>query len=428
MQNRLAAILLILVLHSALHNASGQKMVNSPFGRFNLGTIEPAGSFRSLGMGGTSTAVRDNNSVYFSNPASYSSFDTNSFVFDFGLDYGINILTDDTSRYFSDDINFDHLLIGFPVGRRFGVATGIIPFSNGYYSISETVLEGDPDFDPVTGAYTELHSGNGGITNFFAGTGVRLTKNLSAGINMTLLFGQIRRINQFYFADYGSTYHNNSTEKLQLNGMNLDYGLQYSASIKKDYFINAGVSMSSGKKYKSNYEKIVYRYNYYGATDTLSRMVDSSGVFLPGTVRIGLAFGKKNKLTVAFDYVSTKWTAATLHGSEGYLADTKSLLLGVEFIPDKFSNYSYLKRIEYRIGTHIEDNYLMLNGEQIKEIGVSIGIGLPMDRTFSFSKTNLFIDYTRKSGPGGLLHTENYFTMGASLNIYDFWFMKRKYD
>jgi hypothetical protein len=426
MQNRAAAILFTLLIFTAFNNASGQKMVNSPFARFNLGILEPAGSFRSLAMGGTGTAIRDNNSVYYTNPASYSSLDTNSFVFDFGIDYGINILTEDESRHISDDINFDHLLLGFPVLKGWGVAAGIIPFSNGYYKISDSVLEGDPGYDPITGEYTEYHIGNGGITSFFAGTGMRLFKGLSAGINMTLLFGSVNRVNQFDFADYSNAYNNNSTEKLQLNGLNLDYGIQYSISLKNNYFLNAGASISQGRKYKSRYETIAFRYNYYGATDTISRSADSSRVFIPGTVRMGLAFGKKNKLTAAFDYSFTNWSESTLRGGEGYLGNKRSMNFGIEYIPEKFSNYSYVRKIEYRIGAHIEDNYLVLNGDQIKEIGASFGIGLPLPR--SLSKVNLFIDYTKRSGSGELLHNENYFTMGASLNLYDFWFMKRKYE
>ena len=86
-----------------------------------------------------------------------------------------------------------------------------------------------------------------------------------------------------------------------------------------------------------------------------------------------------------------------------------------------------MRRVEYRIGGHIEDNYLIFNGEQVKEYGASIGIGLPMRPPFS--KTNVFFDFTRKYGtPGGNLHTENYFTMGVSLNLYDYWFFKRKYE
>jgi hypothetical protein len=83
--------------------------------------------------------------------------------------------------------------------------------------------------------------------------------------------------------------------------------------------------------------------------------------------------------------------------------------------------------VEYRIGGHVEDNYLIINGEQVKEFGASIGIGLPMRR--SLSKTNLFFDFTRKTGSTiNNLHTEKYYTMGISLNLYDFWFIKRKYD
>ena len=63
----------------------------------------------------------------------------------------------------------------------------------------------------LTGVRVVFHS-------FFAGSGLKLTKNLSAGVNMTLLFGSVRRINQFDFIDYLNVYHNNNTERLQLNG------------------------------------------------------------------------------------------------------------------------------------------------------------------------------------------------------------------
>jgi len=79
------------------------------------------------------------------------------------------------------------------------------------------------------------------------------------------------------------------------------------------------------------------------------------------------------------------------------------------------------------MGAHMGDNYLIINNEQIKEYGASIGLGLPMRRTFS--KVNLFLDFTKKTGSfENNLHNENYLTMGLSLNFYDYWFQKRKYD
>ena len=53
-----------------------------------------------MGGIGIGTSLRDNSSIFFSNPASYSSLDTNSFVFDFGLDYSKNILSDNVSDIF----------------------------------------------------------------------------------------------------------------------------------------------------------------------------------------------------------------------------------------------------------------------------------------------------------------------------------------
>jgi hypothetical protein len=427
MQNRLitwALVSLFLIPFSA----AGQKLVNSPFSRFNLGSLEPAGSFRSLGMGGASISMRDNTSIYYSNPASYSSLDTNSFVFDFGIDYSINILSEGSASFSSDDINFDHLIIGFPLGKGIGLAAGFVPLSNGYYKISEEITAGDPDYDEVTGPFTSSHQGEGGFTNFFLGSGINLNKNFSAGINLSMLLGQVKRINQINFVDFYNVYNNNSTEKLQLTGINLDYGLQYTKSFNKTYFINAGASLTSGKNYNSKYENIAFRYTAYSTIDTLSYVADNTTkTYLPGSIKLGISAGKKNKFTVGLDYVSTKWTKAKIPGAAGYLGDTQSLMFGVEFIPDKFSNFSYLKKVEYRLGSHIENNYLVIDQKQIKEYGITAGIGLPMPR--SLSKTNLFFDFTRKSGSiSDNPYYENFYTFGISLNLYDFWFVKRKYE
>ena len=100
---------------------------------------------------------------------------------------------------------------------------------------------------------------------------------------------------------------------------------------------------------------------------------------------------------------------------------------GIEFIPDKLSVYNYLDRVEYRLGGHVTDNYLVINGEQVKEFGISFGVGLPTKR--SWSKLNLFFDYNSRGGSlSNGLHRENIYSFGLSLNFYDYWFLKAKYD
>jgi hypothetical protein len=433
MQNKLILLFLIFLFSLSIIS-NGQKLVNDPFARFNLGAIEPAGSAKSLGMGGIGTALRDNNSVFIYNPASYSNIDTNSFVFDFGLDYSMNFIKNGGTRYKSDDLNFDHLIMGFPIKKGWGIVTGLVPVTSGYFKIYNEVLKSDPGYDPVTGTSYSTHTGEGGFNSFFVGTGIRIIKNLSVGVNMSVLFGKVSRSYLVNFVDFYNVYNNSTKENLQLNGINFDYGVQYSIPFKNNYFINAGASFTSGKNYKTNYDLLTTTYTAYGNRDTVSYISDSkTRTFIPETVRLGIAFGKKNKFTAGFDFNSTKWSASTIPGIPGYVADTKSYLFGIEFIPDKYSNYSFMKRLEYRLGFHKGDNYLIINGSQIKEYGASIGLGIPMSRTLtksnSLSRTNLFLDWTKKYGPSsGALPTENYFTFGISLNFYDFWFIKRKYE
>ena len=432
MQNKLIIVAFISLFLFA-SSAGGQKLINSPYSRFNIGSLNPAGSFRSLSMGGTGIAMRENNTIYFNNPASYSSFDTTSFIFDFGMDYSVIGLSDGAASYTSDDMNFNHLLMGFPISKGWGFATGLIPLSNGYYNLSKTIGEGDPGYDPLAGAVSSLHKGTGGFTNFFFGTGLNITKSLSAGANLTVLFGGVDRFNQFEFADYGNSFNQVSIEHLRINGLNLDYGLQYSANLKKDYFFTAGFSITSAKNYHSSVEKLDERYTIYISApyspDTLTYINNSSkdSTRLPRTMRFGLAFGKKDKFVAGIDYISSNWTKARIQGSDVAMANSKSLLMGIEYIPDKYSNDSYLSRIEYRLGAHFSDNYLMINGVQIKEYGFSCGLGLRMRR--SLSKTNIYFDYTRKNGDLSKgLPNENIYSIGVSLNLYDFWFIKRKYE
>jgi hypothetical protein len=427
MQNKLLAILLLTIC-TIPFTANGQKDVNSPYSRYNLGMLEPAGSFRSLGMGGIETGLRDNSSISISNPASYSSIDTTSFLFDFGIDYSMNYLSDGSSHFSSDDMNFDHLIMGFPLAKGFGISVGVVPFSNSYYKISGSVNEGDPEYNPSVGEYNSIHAGSGGLFNFFIGTGLKITKNFSFGVNMTVLTGELKRLNQVDFSDYYYVFNDNSTESIRMNGINFNYGLQYSASLKNNYYFNAGVSLNSSHSYNTEYSLLTFRYTGLNSTDTISYVSDDiTKTFIPGTLRAGISFGKKNKFMAGLDYVATNWSESKIPGSEGYAADTRALLAGLEYIPDKYSNYSFIHRLEYRAGGHIESNYVVINGEQVKEFGLTAGIGIPLRRTLS--KTNFFFDYTKRYGSSELdMHTERYFTFGVSLNLYDYWFLKRKYE
>jgi len=329
-------------------------------------------------------------------------------------------------------MNFHHFIIGFPISKGWGLSAGIVPYSNGYYNLYEQTTSDDNDYDPLTGEIYRTYRGSGGYNNVFLGSGLNITKNISAGVNLTVLFGQIQRSNSVSMLADNDLFNSNFNEVLSLKGINFDFGLQYTGKLKNNFFINGGISYTLGKKYESDYEVLNLRYlNYYlsqYSLDTLSyESVNNGEAFIPQTLRMGIAFGKKDLFVAGLDYLVTNWSEATLPGSTGYTADSKSLRFGIEFTPEKFASSGYLRAIDYRAGVHIADNYLIMNGSQLKEYGFSFGFGLPM--LGSISKTNIYFDYTKHHGSASAtLPEENIFSMGISINMYDYWFLKRKYD
>ena len=212
---------------------------------------------------------------------------------------------------------------------------------------------------------------------------MNITKYFSAGINMTLLFGNIRRLNEIDFTDYYYMFHSNTTEKIQLSGINLEYGAQLIAPLKSGYFIDAGIAYSSGKHYNFKNEQLGYLFSAYSTLDTLYYITNSDKAYLPGTFRAGISFGKRNKLTAGFDFSQTDWTEAVISSSGTSFGKSRSFSFGAEYIPEKYSNYSFVRRMEYRIGGHFDDTYLVVNGEPIKEYGLSISFGVPLSRTLA---------------------------------------------
>ena len=114
---------------------------------------------------------------------------------------------------------------------------------------------------------------------------------------MILLFGQVKRIISVILMTLLMYFSNNATEKLEMHGINFDYGLQYTASLKNNYFLNAGVSVTAGKITIPIMSNCAYKYTVYNTRDTISYIADdSTKTFIPGTLGLGFTFGKNKQI------------------------------------------------------------------------------------------------------------------------------------
>ncbi|NLE33968.1 MAG: hypothetical protein GX622_02595, partial [Bacteroidales bacterium] len=368
---------LVCLLALLTTGVAGQKNVHSPFARYGIGNLEQQGPFRMRAMGGISSGIRDNLSLNYLTPASYSSIDTASFIFDFGIDYGLNQLKGDGLKYTSQDMTFSHLMMGFPVMKGWGVTAAILPYANGSYDIGF-----ESPGDGVTGTIYEHHIGSGGYNRALLGTGFRPLPFLSVGVNGFFMFGEVTRVNDFLFTDDNNHFNTRKQGSSAINGLGYEASVQFMISSPENRFINAGITYTPAYDLKTNNNDLIVRYSNIRTTtmgfDTLTHTTLSTTSRMPGSLRAGFSLGQTDKLTAGADLVYTWWSKASIPGSYGEFTDALSLHAGAEYIPDRYSNYSFFDRMEYRMGCRYGESYTLFLGEKVKEYGITFGTGIPM--------------------------------------------------
>jgi len=423
---RLSLICLFALLAAGV---AGQKEISSPYARYGIGNLAPQGTFRTLAMGGISSGIRNSLTLNYLTPASYSSIDTASFIFDFGLDYSLTQLKEDDLSFYSQDINFSHLMLGFPIKKGWGFAAGLVPFSNGFYTISnQSAPEGSG-----TGSSDEIlesHRGSGGYNKVYLGSAYNFLNYFSAGLNAFVIFGEITRYNDFVFTTDNNYFNTRDKSTNSMTGIGYEASVQFMTPLTENRFFNAGLTFTPRYKLRTTNEDMIIRYSNVQtssyASDTLYQALSDTISHIPRSIRGGVSFGKTDKLTIGADILYSYWSEASLPGNYGTYANTLSLSGGAEYIPDKFSNYSFFDRVEYRIGGHYDESYALYNGTKVKGYGITFGAGIPLRK--SRSRFSLYVDLSSRGNPGNNLPKERTLSVGASLNLYDYWFLKAKYD
>jgi hypothetical protein len=122
---------------------------NSPYSRYGLGDVVPNTNIVNRGMGGVTAGYADFLSINFSNPASYSAFQT--IVEKTGkpvsgrvlLDVGVNIENrtlrspNQVAKFTTSNALFSYVHVGVPLRKNWGLSFGIKPLSRISYKIQQ---------------------------------------------------------------------------------------------------------------------------------------------------------------------------------------------------------------------------------------------------------------------------------------------------
>ncbi len=424
MRNMRSLSVLVLLLIVSGGMIQGQNALNSPYSRFGLGDISQQGFIRNMAMGGVTIGMRDARTIDYVNPAAFSARDSMSFIFDFSLQGMSNRLKTDDLSAKSSDINFRHMAMAFPVTRWLGASIGIAPYSTMSYStIEEETL-------PDIGLVQYNYQGSGGLSRFFLGTGISLKQRLSLGISLNYLFGNLERNTRIDFPEDAEAAETLMNYRLRAGGLYWSLGAQYTHPLGNDYTLTLGAMFEDATQVNST----VSRFNRYvlnptpssASIDTLLNESSREKISLPRNLGFGFSLGKKDHFTVGADYSMQQWPETVLPGVVDSLTHSQSFRFGMEYIPDAYSVSSYLATIRYRVGGYYNQSYLELRGEHINDFGISFGLGLPLPRT------NTTFNVAFRLGQRGSLTNnlirETYGALSFSLSLYDFWFIKYKFD
>lgn len=406
--------LLVVLLSLIIVSAQAQTFTNSPYSYYALGELEPSDYGRTSGMGGVGIGISSGQFLNRANPASLSSIDTLSFLFEVALSAKYTTYKTYNHGFTATNSGIKKLSVGFRLNHFWATSLGIAPYSNVGYNINQTgTIEG------TNQAYNTNYKGNGGLSQFYWANSFRLTHSLSVGVDASYIFGSITKSEEITSSGFAGYYSlsNNYTP----NSLYFDLGSQYHMKVNNwDYII--GVTGGF---------KTVLATAKYLTVETASTTASSD---IPTTVFNqtipafwGLGASMKSKSwTLAADYKVQYWGSLVNENSQHIYTNSRKIAFGVEYLPGISVPRFLYQRMVYQAGFHYDQSYLRLSGVNLDGYAVTVGVGIPGRRERSFMGMS-FEAGKRGSLSNGLIR-ENYYQINVSLSLNDVWFVRPKYQ
>ena len=393
---------------------------SSPYSRFGLGDLKSQFSpvFNSLGGGGF--AINDSKVINPFSPATYSSFESNSFLFSTGLNNElVNIESIDESQTLNN-LSLSHITFGFPLTNKIGSSFGIIPYSSIGYSMQSRDESYNADM---------LYNGDGGISKVYVGGSLELLKNLSVGANASYLFGGLNRRKKLEFDDE-TIFNSRSNSQINVKGLFYEVGAIYSRQLEGDKSsVSIAFNASNNSEIKAKRSNLVETFEYSGeyeiVKDTFVNSVVKGDLILPRYTNFGISY-TRDKWLFVFDYSTQNWSEYELLGESDSLVNSKRISGGFQFTPDISSVNQFYKRCHYRLGIALNTTPLQINNTQLEDKSISLGLGIPIKK--NRSTYDISIIFGQRGTTSNNLLKENYVKIGLNMTFEGIWFVKQKYN
>lgn len=417
-------------------SASAQNLTSSPYSRFGSGELNYPGFSRSAALGRLGTAMLSKGNIFTSNPASYSIFDIT--LYEVGVQSNIGQLQNNTDSKRILNGSIAYLALGFPISRErhIGASFGLMPFSSvGYFVQNKTTSS--------IGPLTESFEGKGGINKLFVGTGWAPFKFISLGVNGAYLFGNLNNNKSAVFPDTSGIYNYAEYRTRHISDVMVEGGIQlhrefwaknkaHTDSAEYQLIIGAAGNMKTSMNgwqslLVSSNQYVVNSFNYYITDTVLWRQQIAGAMVIPATFRVGLTVNRLPLWTAGVEYEMADWSKFSSFNSKDYVGKSSRLSAGFSYQnrSRKLKEKNIFKKMDYRTGIRLERLPWQFNGQSVREVALSTGLGIPL-RTYlrDRSMINLTAEWMIRGTTQNQLLKEQFVRLTLGLTFGSRWFDK----
>lgn len=394
------------------------QMTTSAYSKFGLGLLSDNASAAQRQMGGVGYATFSGRTINVMNPASYARIDSLTFLFDMGVTAAFINSEDAGEKLNQKGGGLDYITMQFPLSKRIGASVGLLPFSSVGYSFGSEIKNG-----------SNAHQGSGGLNQLYAGLSYKILENLSAGLNVSYLFGN--NVNDIYAYTDASTGTSSTSlfeQVIEVRDFHFNFGLLYNIKLDEINSLGFGLTYSPGKTLLGNAHVIKYDVTANELPDTVQTMSLKNNFSIPDTWGAGISYRRGRNLLVEADVTYQPWSNAKFADMADFpatkYADRWKVAAGVAWTPRERG--SYFQVVTYRAGVHYSRDYMMVGDNNVREYGFGCGFGLPTRSTRTI--INLGVEYRHRAAHPNPLLKENYWNITLGVNFNELWFFKRKID
>ena len=399
-----------------------QRTSYSPYSYFGVGETNFSATVENQMMGGN-TAYYDSVHQNMNNAASLSKL---KFV-----NYSVGVDLKNTS-YLSASTNekstaaaINYISVAIPT-KLLSFSFGIKPKTSvGYLLENDDKSKTPPELNRFTGS--------GGVSNAFVSIGFELFKNWGFGFSSSYAFGNLNH------------YHTKILENIELytrvssessvSGLDYNFSTVYQKTFNEKITLYSSIIYQPEAKYKSRNNQIISTIDPNSSFGGDSEEIDLTAVGLkntnikiPNSLSFGLGLGQDKKWFLGFNYMKNdeggyKNELMGLDNVEFKSSQTYSI--GGFLLPEYNSFTNYFKTLTYRFGLRYKSGGLYVNNQQINEIGVNFGFGIPLA---GISSANLGFEFGQRGTTKASLIKEKFFSIRLGVSLNDLWFIRSMYN